>query len=288
MKTYIDCVPCFVRQSLELARRATDDLSDQKALMQKALRYISDLDYDNTPPEMAQVIHRYINETTGKEDLYADVKKWSNQKAMELLDELHEEINRSSCKFETAVRLAIAGNIIDFGVMGHVSDDMIHEAIKMAFEWQAEKENIEQLKDEAQKAKSILYILDNAGEIVFDRMLIEQLPTEKVTAVVRGKPVLNDVTYSDAELVGLNKLVRVIDNGTDAPGTVLKTCSDEFKTEFEKADLVIAKGQGNYETLNEIDKNIFFLLKAKCPVVANNTGSPLGAMLIFRKDQKSK
>lgn len=288
MKTYIDCLPCFVRQSLELARRATDDLSEQKELMKNALRQISDLDYDNTPPELAQIIHRYINEKTGKEDLYAEVKKWSNTKAMELLNELHEEINKSSCKFETAVRLAIAGNIIDFGVMGHVSDQMIHEAIAMAFEWDADKDNIELLKEEAKKAKSIMYILDNAGEIVFDRMLIEQLPTEKVTAVVRGKPVLNDVTKADADFVGLSKLVRIIDNGTDAPGTILKSSPEQFRNEFEKADMIIAKGQGNYETLNETDKNIFFLLKVKCPVVANNTGKPLGTMLIFRKDQKSK
>jgi uncharacterized protein with ATP-grasp and redox domains len=131
-------------------------------------------------------------------------------------------------------------------------------------------------------AREILYIADNAGEIVFDRLLIERLPIEKVTVAVKGSPVINDVTMEDALVAGLPRIVEVIDNGSDAPGTILESCSGYFQERFEKADLVIAKGQGNYETLSDIDKNIFFILKAKCPVIARDIGCEVGQM-IFQK-----
>ena len=133
-------------------------------------------------------------------------------------------------------------------------------------------------------AEEILYIADNAGEIIFDRLLIEQLPIEKVTIAVKGSPVINDATIEDAILAGLHRIIEVIDNGSDGPGTILESCSQEFVDHFEKADLVIAKGQGNYETLSDIDKNIFFILKAKCPVIARDLGCEVGEM-IFRKSK---
>jgi len=142
----------------------------------------------------------------------------------------------------------------------------------------------EHLKSEIEKAKSILYLGDNAGEIVFDMLFIEQLPEEKICFVVRGKPVLNDVILQDALQVGLDKYVEVIDNGSGIPGTILEDCSDTFRKRFESADLVIAKGQGNFETLSQIDKNIFFLLKIKCPVIADLTGMKMDEMAIFRNN----
>jgi uncharacterized protein with ATP-grasp and redox domains len=139
---------------------------------------------------------------------------------------------------------------------------------------------VEQLRSDAECAQNILYLVDNAGEIAFDRLLIEQLPTEKITVVVKGKPVINDATMEDAEFVGLTDIVEVIDNGSDAPGTILETCSQNFRDRFEEADLVIAKGQGNYETLSDLDKNIFFILKAKCPVIARDIGCEIGDMIL--------
>jgi len=129
-------------------------------------------------------------------------------------------------------------------------------------------------------AKSILYLADNAGEIVFDRLLIEQLPRERVTVAVRGAPILNDVTWVDATTVGVDTLVKVIDNGSDAPGTVLADCSDAFQKQFAEADLIISKGQGNFETLSDSPENIFFLFKAKCPVVADQVGCPVGTQVL--------
>ncbi|MCK5255186.1 MAG: DUF89 family protein, partial [Deltaproteobacteria bacterium] len=124
---------------------------------------------------------------------------------------------------------------------------------------------------------------DNAGEIVFDRLFIEQLPREKVTYVVRGEPIINDVTIEDAREVDMFELVDVIDNGSDAPGTILETCSHEFQKRFASSDLVIAKGQGNYETLSDINKRIFFLLQVKCPVIAKDIGFEVGSFVVKAK-----
>ena len=136
---------------------------------------------------------------------------------------------------------------------------------------------------DAANAQDILYLADNAGEIVFDRLLIEQLPMQKITVVVKGFPIINDATMEDAVAAGLTEIVSVIDNGSDAPGTILEICSDAFVSRFEQADLIITKGQGNYETLSDIDKNIYFILKAKCPVIASDLGCPIGQMVLINK-----
>jgi hypothetical protein len=143
-------------------------------------------------------------------------------------------------------------------------------------------EQIQGFKDAINAAEKILYLADNAGEIVFDRLLIEQLPIEKVTVVVKGFPVINDATMEDAMLAGLPRIVEVIDNGSDAPGTILESCSQQFRDCFNNSDLIIAKGQGNYETISDVDKNIFFILKAKCPVIARDIGCKVGEM-VFQK-----
>ena len=142
--------------------------------------------------------------------------------------------------------------------------------------------DIQELADAADRARDILYLADNAGEIVFDRLLIEQLPPGRVTVAVKGGPVLNDATRSDAAVAGLNELAEVIDNGSDAPGTLLGDCSHSFRERFDRADLVIAKGQGNYETLSDARKDVFFLLKAKCPVIAHHLGCDVGRTVVQR------
>jgi hypothetical protein len=140
--------------------------------------------------------------------------------------------------------------------------------------------NVAEFARTVAEAQRILYLTDNAGEIVFDRFLIEHLPRDRVTVAVRGAPVINDATRVDAEAAGLTELVRVIDNGSDAPGTVLDDCSDTFRRQFAGADLIVAKGQGNYETLRESPQRIYFLLRVKCPIIARDLGCPLGRMVL--------
>ncbi len=143
--------------------------------------------------------------------------------------------------------------------------------------------SVEALKIKAESASRILYLGDNAGEIVLDRLLVEQLPTEKVTFAVRGAPIINDATLEDAIAGGITELVDVMDNGSDMPGTILESCSEAFRKLFAQADIVIAKGQGNYETLSDADGHIFFLLKAKCPVIAKDIGCEVGDLVILER-----
>jgi len=280
MKTYLDCIPCFVRQGLDAARLVSGDEQIHEQVVRQVLRLTVDLDMSQTPPAMGQQIHRLIRELTGNEDPYRDLKKQHNQFALELYDLLEPTVHSTEDPLETAVRLAIAGNIIDLGVKTTISDSDIQKTINDSLTASFDQAMIEQLRSDAECAQNILYLADNAGEIVFDRLLIEQLPTEKITVVVKGSPVINDATMEDAEFVGLTKIVEVIDNGSDAPGTILETCSQRFRDHFEAADLVIAKGQGNYETLSDSDKNIFFILKAKCPVIAEHIGCEIGDMIL--------
>lgn len=278
MRSSLDCIPCFVRQTLDAVRRVTDDEVVQEELLRSVLWVISTMDLDDSPPFMGQIIHRTIRNKTGVTDPYAEIKKQFNRDILSMYFMLKSQIDDSINPLETAVRLAIAGNIIDLGAINHVDQSVIHKTIGQAltdpFEW--DEANIIELIENAQ---SILYLTDNAGEIVLDKLLIEYLPIEKITVAVRGLPVLNDATLLDAETIGLSKIVPVLDNGSDVPGTILSDCKAEFVEVFNRADLIIAKGQGNYETLNDVNKDILFLLKAKCPVIARDIGCKTGAMI---------
>jgi hypothetical protein len=173
-----------------------------------------------------------------------------------------------------------------------VNDDLqeskLEEAISECLTADSSQLQLDLFERTLKEAEEILYIADNAGEIIFDRLLIERLPIEKVTVAVKGSPVINDATMEDALLAGLPRIVEVVDNGSDGPGTILETCSRAFIDCFDKADLVIAKGQGNYESLSEADKNIFFVLKAKCPVIARDLGCEVGEMILRRSETFEK
>jgi uncharacterized protein with ATP-grasp and redox domains len=270
----------MIRQSLDAVRLVTEEKSIHEQVLREVLRVTSTADLQQSPPEMGQEIHRLIRQLTEIEDPYREMKKRFNIFALILYPKLHRIVAESMEPLETAVRLAIAGNIIDLGVKSSLKtldvDKTIDEVLKAEFDMSI----FEEFKKETTTAKSILYLADNAGEIVFDKILIEQLGPEKVRFAVKGGPVINDATIEDVEEVGLADFVRVISNGNDAPGTILRFCSEEFRHFFEEADLIIAKGQGNYESLSDIDKNIFFLLKAKCPVVADHLNCEVGAPVL--------
>jgi len=280
MKTYFECIPCLIRQTFEAARLTTDDKAIHEQVIRKILRAASEMNLRESPPFMAQRIHRLIRQMTGDNDPYRDIKDRFNHFALELYPELKERVERSRTPLDTAIRLAIAGNIIDFGVNLHINETLVHNSIEHALTSPLAGDP-EQFRKAVSKANDILYLADNAGEIVFDRLLIEQMPSEKITLVVKGSPVINDACLADAQATGIADLVEVIDNGSDAPGTILDECSEEFKRRFENADLIIAKGQGNYETLSDVKKDIFFVLKAKCPVIAHHIGCEVGSLVFL-------
>ena len=281
MQTTLDCIPCFVRQALGAVRMVTDAPGTQQAVLHGVLRWLSQASLQQSPLVMAQHVHRLIRELLCDGDPYLQVKRWSNELALELYPRVEEMVRDSSEPLEMALRLALAGNAIDFGPYQHIDRKHVDEAISHALESPLNGE-VAGLTDAISRAGSILYLTDNAGEIVFDRLLIEQLGPEWVTVGVRGMPILNDATMADAEAAGLIGLVEVIDNGSDAPGTLLDDCSEEFRRRFDQADLIIGKGQGNYESLIDAGREVFLVLKAKCPVIAAQLGCPVSSLVVKR------
>jgi uncharacterized protein with ATP-grasp and redox domains len=281
MRTYLDCVPCFLRQALEAARLAGADPAGQEAVLRAVLLDVQEFPFDLSPPEMGQRIHRRIRAITRNGDAYRETKSTMNQLALKWFPELRSRVLTADDPFELAVRFSLVANVMDSGSFSSISEADLQSSIESVLEAPLSDGEVDELRERASQAQRILYLGDNAGETVFDRLVIEQLPADRVTYVVRGAPILNDATMEDAETAGLTRMVPVISNGSDAPGTLLRECSPEFLEAFDRADLVIAKGQGNYETLSECGKpNLFFLLMAKCPVIARDTAAPVGSLVV--------
>ena len=284
MRTYFDCIPCFIRQALDSIRLITDDEDIAEQVMRKVLRLACKMDLRQSPPAMGREIHRIIRKLTGNHDPYREIKKRFNRLALKMYPELKQQVEISTDPFQTAVRLAIAGNIIDFGVNSVLEQSYVEKTIADSLTEPLDMRALEEFRSETARAKDILYLGDNAGEIVFDRLLIEQLPCENITFVVKAGPIINDATMEDAKIAGLTEMVNVIDNGSDAPGTILESCSEAFRRQFSEADLVISKGQGNYETLSDVDKDVFFVLRAKCPVISRHLGCEVGSLVLVKNE----
>jgi len=280
MKTLFDCIPCLLNQTICTVRRVTDDKIVHEKVLRKILHLMAETNLGASPPVMAQQIHRTIREITGNRDPFAQEKTEHNRFAMSLIPAIRERYQNDSDLFAKMLRLSIAGNIIDYGVNDEIGRSDVLGSIEHSIEIDIDKEAVDDLRDAIRNARTILYLGDNAGEIVFDYLLIEQMPYEKVTFVVRGAPVINDVTLRDAREVNMSDLINVIDNGSDAPGTILEDCSKEFQERFESADLVIAKGQGNYETLSDSNNKICFLLQVKCLAIARDIGCEVGSFIV--------
>jgi uncharacterized protein with ATP-grasp and redox domains len=274
MKTYLDCIPCLARHALSAARTATDDEQVHERVLRDAIGALSQIDMSASPPVMAQLIHRLVREAMGEDDPYRSVKQRFNQLALDLSVVLREQIAAADDPLAMALRIALAGNAIDFGAYTQVTEADLKRTIDRALAASLEAE-IATFRQALRGADDLLFLADNTGEIVFDRLLIEQLPGRRITVAVRGAPVINDATREDAEIAGLTDLCDVIDNGSDGPGTILSDCSAPFLRQFDQASLIIAKGQGNYETLSEVAGNIVFLFMAKCTVITRRLGCPI-------------
>lgn len=284
MKIDLECIPCLLGQAFEALGLVTDDQRNRERIVKQVLSRLANESFDKTPASVGGDVHRIVRRLSGYSDPYLEIKKDSNTLAIRLMPSLKELIKRSTDPFETAVRLAIAGNMIDYSHGDHISEKKIQKTISQYLDREVGKGIINELREEIGKATNILYLGDNAGEVFFDKLLIEELQGYPITFVVRGAPTINDVLEDDARMAGINTLVEVVDNGSDVPGTIVEWCSEEFKRQFMQADLVIAKGEGNYETLSDEKKNIFFLLKVKCPVIAKDIGCQEGEMVIVKKD----
>jgi uncharacterized protein with ATP-grasp and redox domains len=233
-----------------------------------------------TPPEATQFAHKVIHRMTGIKDLYKEPKRQNNLEALALYPYLKKLVRKARDPLLMAIRLAIAGNIIDYGALAEFD---IKRTIKDVLEQKLAVSDYQRFRNDLKQAKLLLYVGDNAGEIVFDKVLIEELVKQvEVVFAVKSRPVLNDVLMADAKMVGLNKVVRVIESGSDHAGTTVSKGTRQFKKLFKQADLVIAKGQGNFETMDQEKQNIYFLLKMKCPCLAKATGYEAGDIILER------
>lgn len=278
MRTYLECIPCFFKQGLLAARIAGLAPDEQKKVLIEIARILPDIPMEASPPEIALHVYKAIRKSSGVQDPFKRIKDKYISLALSLYPELKKIVDNSEDPLLSAIRVAIAGNIIDFGVG---SEFDVEETLKETMVAQFAVLDYELFKEALVKAKTILYIGDNAGETVFDRVLIEQMEGDVIFAV-REEPVINDALIEDAERSGIGEVARIISSGSDAPGTILTRCNREFLTLFQNADLVIAKGQGNYETLSEVSREIYFLIKAKCPVIARDIGVKEQSIVLMR------
>jgi uncharacterized protein with ATP-grasp and redox domains len=296
MNTYLDCIPCFFRQILEGARIAHASPEVQKQLIDEFARRIPKVSLESSPPEIARIGYTLLKKISPDGDPYKEIKQKSNRLALKLYPKLKERVFRSGDRLLCAVELAIAGNVIDFGVKNNLDVDAELAKILAEEDKCIRKKSLfhySEFKQALKKAENILYLADNAGETVFDRVLIEEMkilyPEKIIYYAVKKKPIINDALREDAEECKIHRIAQVISNGTDAPGTILSLCSKEFKEICRRSDMIISKGQGNYESLSSAEEPIFFLFMVKCPVVARDTGCKIGdAVLLCNPKQAGK
>ncbi len=262
-------MPCYLRQTLQVARISTTDPKLQLSALRRVAELTTDMDMERTPPENSVSVYRAIAEITGCPDPYLQVKEQSNEKALSLLPNLRREVERAEDPLALALRLAIGGNIIDYGAMHSFDIDAAMECCLSApFAIDDSLQLLRRVRSLGAGGR-VLYLADNAGEIVYDSLVMEALVRQgcEVTVVVKSGPIINDALVADAHACGLEKSVCILENGTSCPGTPLDICSPELIRAFDEADLIISKGQGNFETLSEAESEIYFLLTVKCSVV---------------------
>jgi uncharacterized protein with ATP-grasp and redox domains len=254
MKTYLECIPCFLKQALFASRAATDDESKIKRVLDSVAERIPDIPLNNPPPETARIVYGVVRDVIGIADPFKEYKEKSIKNALRLYEGLKSAVEDSDDPLRTAVLIAIAGNVIDPGAHQHFD---LQEEMKDVLGRSLSIDHYESFKRSVSRARTVLYLGDNAGETVFDRILIETLQKETVFAV-RHIPIINDATVEDARKSGIDKTARIISSGCDAPGTILKRCSPQFMEVFETADVIVSKGQGNLESLSETGVALFF------------------------------
>lgn len=261
-----ECYFCHIKTIEELINKFSPDHDSAEDFVFSVHKLLSE-NRKMPNPELAATIHRFAKSFFNTSNLYSEEKNRANKIIMDRYAYWKELVLQSDNPFYVAAKLAVIGNIIDYGA--HSVHGDIAAQIEALVKQDLKTDKTNELWQELSKAKSVLYLGDNCGEIVFDKLFIETINHPNLTYVVRGKPVINDVTFEDALQVGMNDVCRVITNGYDAPSTLIESCSESFINEFNRADMIISKGQGNFEGLmDSVNQNIFFLLIAKCKPIA--------------------
>ncbi len=273
MKMQLACIPCSLRQALEAAEKATDNLELQTRIMDECIKLTSDYKSYSSSPALARDIHEVVKKYTGISDPYETDKQAAIDAAVREYERILDFIKEKGDIY-WAIKASAAGNNIDMALCGDIDvGDIMEKQLNEEFAVCDDALFREKLKS----AKTLLIIGDNSGESVFDCALIESLPPMEVIYAVKSAPIINDVTEKDAISSGLHRVSRIVPSGSTVPGTILSECTEEFRSIFRKADIVISKGQGNFETIEDAGRGVFFLLRAKCRYVADALGVPLGS-----------
>lgn len=284
MKIHDKCLPCMVNQVIKVAN--ITGVNNKEELLKEVFTYLSKMDFEATTPEIIGEIFGMIKEHTNNQDPYKETRNYYNTLFSKLLPEFERKIEQDENSFQLAVRYAIVGNIIDFNPIHNTLLEDIFDYFEKMEQLELAIDDSKELAEDILNSKTLLYLGDNCGEICMDKILLKKIkelnPNVKIFFGVRGKPVVNDSIAEDAYAVGIDEYAEVIDNGDGSLGTVLKRTSREFKEVYKKADVVIAKGQANYECLSEEKKKIYFLLMTKCDVIANDIGAPEKKMICMK------
>ncbi|MCD6346280.1 MAG: DUF89 family protein [Bacteroidales bacterium] len=276
MKMYLDCIPCFMQQALRAGRMATSDDKKIKQILDETGEMVKTISMQTTPAEIGMMVYRIVSKVTGNQDPYKSIKQQHIAETKSIYPELEKIVANSNDKLLTAIRIAIAGNVIDLGVKK--TFDIVKD-VKSILKQEFAIFDYSIFKTQLEKTENILYIGDNVGESVFDKILIKELK-KPVRYAVRSIPIINDVTMDDAIASGLGEVAELIDSGCESPGIILKNSTPEFLELFNTSELIISKGQGNFEGLSDCNKQVFFLLKAKCSIISNHLGVEEGSIIL--------
>lgn len=269
------CVSCMLNSRIN---QFPEDAPEEKKVeyMTRVLSELGEMKDSHGPVLATRNIVKMQEELFGKKQDYSELKSKFNQFVMEKVPFLKSEIEKADDSFKRAIQYGIVGNYIDFAVMEHVDENKLEQLFLDAAQYSLDDATYHSMKRDICSAKKIVYLLDNCGEIVIDKLIIEQImhlnPNAQITAIVRGEEAMNDATMEDAKEVGLGQVARVIGNGSDILGTCLKYISEEARTVIDEADVVLSKGQGNFETLLGYDKNIYYIFLCKCEMIAEMFG----------------
>ncbi|MBP2635417.1 MAG: hypothetical protein H6Q72_1324 [Firmicutes bacterium] len=274
MKLNLDCILCNIQQVLTVTDLLKVDAVNKEIIMRNVLDYLHSTNYERSNPEVIRGTWDIITNHVKAKDPYKEIKCYYNTELSKLAGKIRALIEQSQDKFGMALKIAITANLIDFAANHSFDEGMLLNKITNTNVQPLEIDDSKKLYKKLEAAGSLLYLGDNCGEIVVDKIFIEYIkecfPAIKIYFGVRGEPIVNDVTIEDASMVQMQEVAEVVSNGDSSLGTVIQRTTPEFCEVFYQADVIIAKGQGNFESLSEIDRgNIFFMFMAKCQAVAS-------------------
>lgn len=281
MKINEKCLPCLINQVVKVAN--ITNCSNRYDLYHQVFEQLSKIDFNKSNPEIIGMIFELVKKHLNNEDPYQEIRQYYNNLFLQSYDDFDKKIN----SFKTAIKYAIIGNIIDFSPINNQEITKIDDWFDNIDNLSLTIDHVDKLINDIKKAKTILYLGDNCGEICLDKLLLKRIkqlnPSLKIYFGVRGKPVVNDSIESDAYEVGIDEYASIISNGDNSLGTILSRTSAQFNQIYQNCDFVIAKGQANFESLSEENKKIYFLLMVKCGVIAKYINVPEKSLVCYCK-----